>query len=83
MKIEFKIEDFETIQYAVYNRNTQELVFRRGTCSCGVPQVWFDKYEQAERLLDEALHYFPDDHILTIIKKHSKVHVEDTMPPRP
>ena len=69
-------------QYAVYNRNRQELVYRRGTCSCGAPSFWYSSYDQAERLLNEALKYYHDNEILTIIKKDSVIAFTDTMPQR-
>lgn len=68
------------VEYAVYNRNTKELVFRHGVCRAGAPQVWFDKYEDADNLLNTALKYYPDDHILTIIKRTNTFEVVDTMP---
>lgn len=68
------------VEYAVYNRNTKELVFRRGVCCAGASQVWFDKYEDADNLLNAALEYYPDDHILTIIKQTNIFEVVDTMP---
>ena len=72
----------QNTQYAVYNRNRQELVNRRGTCSCGAPTFWYSSYNQAESLLNEALKYYPDNEILTIIKKDSVITFTDTMPPR-
>ena len=69
-------------QYAVYNRTKEELVFEHGVCWAGTPQFWFDEYKDAERLLDKALKYYPDDHILTILKKDVVQTVIDTMPPR-
>ena len=74
----------QNTQYAVYNRNRQELVYRRGTCSCGALSLsfWHSDYDQAERLLNEALTYYPDNEILTIIKKDSVIAFTDTMPQR-
>lgn len=72
----------QNTQYAVYNRNRQELVNRKGTCSCGVPTFWYSSYNQAEKLLNEALKYYPDNEILTIIKKDSVITFTDTMPQR-
>ena len=40
----------------------------------------YSKYEDAEKLLDKALKYFPDDHILTIIKRTNTFEIVDTMP---
>lgn len=68
------------IEYAVYNRNTKELVFQRGVHCASVPRIWFDKYEDADNLLTAALKYYPDDHILTIIKRTNTFEVVDTMP---
>lgn len=72
----------QTTQYAVYNRNRQELIYRRGTCSCGAPTYWYSSYDQAESLLNEALKYYPDNEILTIIKRDSVITFTDTMPQR-
>lgn len=72
----------QTTHYAVYNRNRQELVHRRGTCSCGVTTFWYTDYKQAESLLNDALKYYPDNEILTIIKRDSVITFTDTMPPR-
>lgn len=72
----------QNTQYAVYNRNRQELVYRRGTCSCGTPTFWYSSYNQAESLLNEALKYYPDNEILTIIKRDSVITFTDTMPQR-
>lgn len=81
-KIELELGESEYTEYGVYNRNTQELVFKHGVCWAGMPQVWFKDYSQAERLLNTALEYYPDDHILTIVKKDVKQTIIDTMPPR-
>ena len=74
----------QNTQYAVYNRNRQELVYRRGTCSCGALSLsfWYSDYDQAELLLNEALTYYPDNEILTIIKKDSVIEFTDTMQQR-
>ena len=69
----------EYIDYAVYNLNTQKLVFEHGVCWAGAPQFWFDDYKDAERLLNKALKYYPDDHILTIIKRVRIENIVDTM----
>ena len=68
------------IEYAVYNRTKRELVCEHGVCWAGMPQFWFNKCEDAEKLLDKALKYYPDDHILTIIKRTNTFEVVDTMP---
>ena len=70
----------EYVNYAVYNRTKQELVFEHGVCWAGTPQFWFKDYKDAERLLDKALKYYPDDHILTIIKRTCVEDIVDTMP---
>lgn len=59
-------------------------VYRRGTCSCGALSLsfWHSDYDQAEHLLNEALTYYPDNEILTIIKKDSVIAFTDTMPQR-
>ena len=72
----------QNTQYAVYNRNRKELLYGRGTCSCGAPSYWCSSYDQAELLLNEALKYYPDNEILTIIKKDSVITITDTMPQR-
>ncbi len=72
----------QNTQYAVYNRNRQELLYGRGICSCGAPSYWYSSYDQAELLLIEALEYYPDNEILTIIKKDSVIAFTDTMPQR-
>ena len=69
----------QNTQYAVYNRNRQELLYGRGICSCGAPSYWYSSYDQAELLLIEALEYYPDNEILTIIKKDSVITFTDTM----
>ena len=68
------------VEYAVYNRDRHELVHEHGVYWAGAPQVWFDKYEDADDLLNTALKYYPDDHILTIIKRTNTFEVVDTMP---
>ena len=68
--------------YAVYNRNTKQLVHQHGICFDGLPQYWHSDYKTAERILDGALKYYPDDHILTIIKQEVTSNITDTMPPR-
>lgn len=68
------------IEFAVYNRTKHELVFEHGVCWAGMPRFWFSKYEDAEKLLDKALKYYPDDHILTIIKRTNSFEIVDTMP---
>lgn len=82
----FDAAEFDKIslntQYAVYNRNRQELLYGRGICSCGAPSYWYSSYDQAERLLIEALEYYPDNEILTIIKKDSVIAFTDTMQQR-
>lgn len=82
----FDAAEFDKIsqntQYAVYNRNRQELLYGRGICSCGAPSYWYSSYDQAELLLIEALEYYPDNEILTIIKKDSVIAFTDTMPQR-
>lgn len=82
----FDAAEFDKIsqntQYAVYNRNRQELLYGRGICSCGAPSYWYSSYDQAELLLIEALEYYPDNEILTIIKKDSVITFTDTMPQR-
>ena len=70
----------QSTQYAVYNRTRQELVHRRGVCYAGLPQFWYNTYNQAEELLNEALKYFPDNEILTIIKKDSVFTFTDCLP---
>ena len=82
----FDAAEFDKIsqntQYAVYNRNRQELLYGSGICSCGAPSYWYSSYDQAELLLNEALKYYPDNEILTIIKKDSVIAFTDTMPQR-
>lgn len=68
------------VEYAVYNRDRHELVHEHGVCWAGAPQVWFDEYDAAERLLDKALEYYPDDQNLTIIKRTNTYEIVDTMP---
>ena len=70
----------ECIDYAVYNLNTQELVYEHGVCWAGARQFWFDDYVKAERLLNKALKYYPDNHVLTIIKRTCVENIVDTMP---
>jgi hypothetical protein len=78
--ISVKFGKSEYIDYAVYNRTTQKLVYEHGVCCAGTPQFWFKDYKDAERLLDKALKYYPDDHILTIIKRVTIENIVDTMP---
>lgn len=42
----------------------------------------FNFFDQAERLLNEELKYYPANEILTIIKKDSVIAFTDTMPQR-
>lgn len=70
----------QNTQYAVYNRTRQELVHRRGVCYAGLPQFWYNTYNQAEELLNESLKYFPDNEILTIIKKDAVITFTDCLP---
>lgn len=42
----------------------------------------FNFFDQAERLLNEALTYYPDNEILTIIKKDSVIAFTDTLQQR-
>ena len=54
----------EYIDYAVYNLNTQELVYEHGVCWAGTPQFWFNDYKDAERLLNKALKYDPNNNFI-------------------
>lgn len=80
MKKAVKFGKSEYIDYAVYNLTTQELVYEHGVCWAGSPQFWFDDYNKAERLLNTALKYYPDNHILTIVKRVTVENIVDTMP---
>lgn len=68
--------------YAVYNRNMKQLVREHGICFAGLPQYWHSDYKEAERILNNELKHYPDDHILTIIKQEVTSNITDTMPPR-
>lgn len=70
----------QTTQYAVYNRTRQELVHRRGVCYAGLPQFWYNTYNQAEALLKDAVNYYPKTDFLTIIKEDSVFTFTDCLP---
>lgn len=70
----------QTTQYAVYNRTRQELVHRRGVCYAGLPQFWYNTYNQAEALLKDAVNYYPKTDSLTIIKEDSVFTFTDCLP---
>lgn len=82
MSIDVEFGKSVKIEFAVYNRTKNELVRERGVSWAGMPRFWFSKYEDAEKLLDKALrkYYYPDDHILTIIKRTNTFEIVDTMP---